>query len=66
MLERARALDAADTIAHLIRHGFAYCGMRFISTDVVRENNQTYRLTYKELKPLIIHKKIFLIKILKT
>jgi hypothetical protein len=25
-------------------------GLRFISTDVVRENNQTYRLTYKELK----------------
>ncbi|MGO1303230.1 MAG: DNA methyltransferase [Sphingomonas parapaucimobilis] len=40
----------ADTIAHFTRHGFAYCGMRFISTDVVRENNQTYRLTYKELK----------------
>lgn len=40
----------ADTIAHFQRHGFAYCGLRFISTDVVRENNQTYRLTYKTLK----------------
>lgn len=40
----------ADTIAHFQRHGFAYCGLRFIATDVVRENNQTYRLTYKELK----------------
>jgi hypothetical protein len=25
-------------------------GLRFIATDVVRENNQTYRLTYKELR----------------
>lgn len=40
----------ADTIAHFIRHGFGYCGLRFIATDVVRENNQTYRLTYKNLK----------------
>jgi DNA modification methylase len=39
-----------DTIAHFQRHGFAYAGLRFISTDVVRENNQTYRLTYKQLK----------------
>jgi DNA modification methylase len=40
----------ADTIAHFRRHGFGYMGLRFIATDVVRENNQTYRLTYKELK----------------
>ena len=40
----------ADTIAHFRRHGFAYCGLRFIATDVVRENNATYRLTYKNLK----------------
>lgn len=40
----------ADTIAHFLRHGFGYMGLHFISTDVVRENNQTYRLTYKELK----------------
>lgn len=40
----------AETIAHFRRHGWRYMGLRFISTDVVRENNQTYRLTYKELK----------------
>lgn len=40
----------AETIAHFRRHGFGYMGLRFIATDVVRENNQTYRLTYKELK----------------
>lgn len=40
----------ADTIAHFQRHGFGYMGLRFIATDVVRENNQTYRLTYKELR----------------
>lgn len=40
----------ADTIAHFLRHGFGYMGLRFIATDVVRENNQTYRLTYKELR----------------
>ena len=40
----------ADTIAHFRKHGFGYMGLRFISTDVVRENNQTYRLTYKELR----------------
>lgn len=40
----------AETIAHFRRHGFAYMGLRFIHTDVVRENNQTYRLTYKELR----------------
>jgi DNA modification methylase len=40
----------ADTIAHFRRHGFGYMGLRFIATDVVRENNATYRLTYKELR----------------
>jgi DNA modification methylase len=40
----------ADTIAHFRRHGWGYMGLRFIATDVVRENNQTYRLTYKELR----------------
>jgi DNA modification methylase len=40
----------ADTIANFRRHGFGYMGLRFIHTDVVRENNQTYRLTYKELR----------------
>jgi hypothetical protein len=40
----------SDTIAHFKRHGWHYAGLRFIATDVVRENNQTYRLTYKDLK----------------
>lgn len=30
------------------RHGIAYLGMITIATDVVRENNQTYRLGYTE------------------
>lgn len=29
---------------HFMKHGFAYMGMKTIVTDVVRENNQTYRL----------------------
>jgi hypothetical protein len=39
----------AECIAHFRRHGFAYMGLRFIQTDVVRENNQTYRLGYSEM-----------------
>jgi hypothetical protein len=35
-------------IEHYTRHGFAYMGMKTIVTDVVRENNQTYRLAYTE------------------
>ncbi len=35
-------------VAHMKRHGFRYCGRITIDTDVVRENNQTYRLTYSE------------------
>lgn len=38
----------AKCIAHYLSHGFAYMGLIFIDTDVVRENNQTYRLTMKE------------------
>lgn len=38
----------ADAIYHYQRHGFAYLGMRTIVTDVVRENNQTYRLGWTE------------------
>ena len=38
----------ARTIEHFTRHGFAYMGMKTIVTDVVRENNQTYRLSYTE------------------
>lgn len=36
----------AKTLAHFMSHGFAYMGLIFIDTDVVRENNQTYRLGY--------------------
>ncbi len=35
-------------IAHYIKHGFGYLGMKTIVTDVVRENNQTYRLGWTE------------------
>lgn len=37
-----------DAIQHFMRHGFAYMGMKTIVTDVVRENNQTYRLGWSE------------------
>lgn len=37
-----------DTINHFRKHGFAYMGMKTIVTDVVRENNQTYRLGWTE------------------
>ena len=36
------------TIQHYTKHGFAYMGMKTIVTDVVRENNQTYRLGWTE------------------
>lgn len=36
------------TIEHYVKHGFAYMGMKTIVTDVVRENNQTYRLGWTE------------------
>jgi len=35
-------------INHYMRHGFQYFGMITIVTDVVRENNQTYRLGWSE------------------
>lgn len=38
----------ADCIAHYRRHGFIYMGMITVVTDVVRENNQTYRLGWSE------------------
>jgi hypothetical protein len=38
----------AEAIDHYRRHGFAYLGMKTIVTDVVRENNQTYRLGWTE------------------
>lgn len=40
----------ADCIAHYRRHGLAYLGLIYIDTDVVRENNQTYRLGYTEMR----------------
>lgn len=38
----------AHCIEHYTKHGFAYLGMKTIVTDVVRENNQTYRLGWSE------------------
>ena len=38
----------ARCIEHYTRHGFGYLGMKTIVTDVVRENNQTYRLGWTE------------------
>jgi hypothetical protein len=38
----------AKCIEHYTRHGFGYLGMKTIVTDVVRENNQTYRLGWSE------------------
>ncbi len=35
-------------IEHYIKHGFQYFGMITVVTDVVRENNQTYRLGWSE------------------
>lgn len=37
-----------DAVAHFRRHGFAFLGRKTITTDVVRENNQTYRLGWTE------------------
>ncbi len=38
----------AVCIEHYVKHGFGYMGMKTIVTDVVRENNQTYRLSWTE------------------
>lgn len=38
----------AQTISHFMKHGFQYMGMITVLTDVVRENNQTYRLGWSE------------------
>lgn len=35
-------------ISHYMKHGFQYFGMITVCTDVVRENNQTYRLGWSE------------------
>ena len=37
-----------ETIMHGIKHGFDYMGLITVVTDVVRENNQTYRLGWSE------------------
>jgi DNA modification methylase len=39
----------AMCIAHYMKHGFILFGMITVDTDVVRENNQTYRLGYTEM-----------------
>lgn len=38
----------AMCIQHYMKHGFMYFGMITVTTDVVRENNQTYRLGWTE------------------
>ncbi len=38
----------AEALMHGIKHGFDYMGMITVVTDVVRENNQTYRLGWSE------------------
>lgn len=37
-----------EAIFHCMEHGFDYLGMITVVTDVVRENNQTYRLGWSE------------------
>jgi DNA modification methylase len=39
----------AKTLFAFMQHGFEYMGMAVVPTDVVAENNQTYRLTYGEM-----------------
>ncbi|MFK4760323.1 DNA methyltransferase [Microbacterium sp. ZW T5_45] len=46
----------AEAIAHYRSHGFDYSGMITVTTDVVRENNQTYRLSFSEM--LLDHSKM--------
>lgn len=36
------------TVFHFLKHGFKYMGRICVLTDVVRENNQTYRLGWSE------------------
>lgn len=40
----------AEALFHGLKHGFDYMGMITVVTDVVRENNQTYRLGYSEMR----------------
>lgn len=37
-----------QVVSHFLKHGWAYMGMKTIVTDVVRENAQTYRLSWTE------------------
>jgi len=37
------------TVFHYMKHGFRYMGRITVDTDVVMENNQTYRLGYTEM-----------------
>lgn len=39
---------SGKTVAHFIKHGFYLMGKITVTTDVVRENNQTYRLGWSE------------------
>jgi DNA modification methylase len=39
---------SGQTVAHFVKHGFYLVGKITVTTDVVRENNQTYRLTWGE------------------
>ena len=39
----------AEALFHGMKHGFDYLGMITVVTDVVRENNQTYRLGWSEM-----------------
>lgn len=39
----------AEALFHGIKHGFDFLGMITVTTDVVRENNQSYRLGYTEM-----------------
>jgi len=38
----------AEALMHGLKHGFDFMGMITVVTDVVRENNQTYRLGWSE------------------
>ena len=39
----------AEALMHGRKHGFDYMGMITVTTDVVRENNQSYRLGWSEM-----------------
>lgn len=39
----------AEAIMHGMKHGLSFMGMIVVTTDVVRENNQSYRLSYGEM-----------------